>query len=166
MLTYNDSPTNLDGLSPFKLVFGRKAKIVTSLEILPKVPIAGTFKEYFAKLQTTLLYLRQYLNRYRDKTVGVVNKDKEPHGFVVGQLVYLFQQTGSRKIASKWKGLFVIYKAVSPDQFSIMSLDGMIVPYLVEETRLKPGFIQTTKGNVKTLAALKEVLRAGLTLTD
>jgi hypothetical protein len=173
MLTYNTySSTNLDGLSPFELVFGRKAKIVPSLEILPKVPVAGTFKEYFARLQRTLLYLRQYLNRYRDKRADLLNKDKVPHGFEVGQLVYLFQpsgallQTGSRKIASKWKGPFVIYKAVSPNQFLIMSLDGMIVPYLIEETRLKPGFIQTTKGSVKTLAALKQVLRAGLQLTD
>ena len=42
-----------------------------------------------------------------------------------------------------------------------MSLKGEVYPKLIEETRLKPGVIRTTKGNVRTLAALKSVLRSG-----
>ena len=42
-----------------------------------------------------------------------------------------------------------------------MSLTGEIYPRLIEESRMKPGIIRTTKGNVKTLAALKAVLRSG-----
>ncbi len=43
-----------------------------------------------------------------------------------------------------------------------MSLDGQIYPYLVEETRLKPGTIRTSQGNVNTLAQLKQALVAGV----
>ena len=43
-----------------------------------------------------------------------------------------------------------------------MSLTGQIYPFLVEETRFKPGAIWTMKGNVHTLAELKQVLVQGL----
>ena len=46
-----------------------------------------------------------------------------------------------------------------------MSLDGVVYPYLVEETRLKPGVIRTTKGNVFTLPALRQMIKSGYLLT-
>ena len=61
-------------------------------------------------------------------------------------------QTGSRKVACFFVGPLVIFKAVGPNQFLLMSLDGQIYPHLIEETRLKPGTIWTSKGNVTTLA--------------
>ena len=39
-----------------------------------------------------------------------------------------------------------------------MSLDGQIYPHLIEETRLKPGTIWTSKGNVSTLVGLRQAL--------
>ena len=97
----------------------------------------------------------------------MLNKDKELHGFSVGEIVYLhlpsgaILQAGSRKICFKFVGPLVIYKAISPSQFLIMSLTGKIYPRLIEESRMKPGVIRTTKGNIKTLAALKTVLCNG-----
>ena len=110
------------------------------------------------------------LQQFRDKRQEVLNKDKELHGFTVGEIVYLHQpssailRTGSRKIRCKFVGPLVIYKAISPTQFLIMSLTGEIYPRLIEETRMKPGVIRTTKGNVRTLAELKAVLRSGYKL--
>ena len=52
-------------------------------------------------------------------------------------------QTGSRKIACYFVGPLVIYKAIGPNQFLLMSLLGQIYPFLLEETRLKPGCIWT-----------------------
>ena len=54
-------------------------------------------------------------------------------------------QTGSRKIACYFVGPLVIYKAIGPNQFLLMSLLGQIYPFLVEETGLKPGSIWTSK---------------------
>ena len=71
-------------------------------------------------------------------------------------------QTGSRKIACFFSGPLVIYKAVGPNQFFLMSLDGQIYPHLIEETRLKPGTIWTSKGNVTTLVKLRQALCTGL----
>ena len=43
-----------------------------------------------------------------------------------------------------------------------MSFDGQIYPHLIEETRLKPGTIWTSKGNVTTLVKLRLALSTGL----
>ena len=75
-------------------------------------------------------------------------------------------QTGSRKIAFYFVGPLVIYKAIGPNQFLLMSSLGEIYPFLIEETRLKPGSIWTTKGNLHTLAQLKQVLSAGINVDD
>ena len=48
-----------------------------------------------------------------------------------------------------------MYKAMGPNQFQLMSLSGQIYPQLIEETRLKPGSIWISKGNVSILAELK-----------
>ena len=66
--------------------------------------------------------------------------------------------TGSRKIACYYVGSLVIYTAKSPNQFLLMSLDGVVYPHLVEEIRLKSGVIWTTKGNEYTLTQLRQVL--------
>ena len=55
-----------------------------------------------------------------------------------------------------------IYKAKSPHQFLLMSLDCVVYPHLVKETRLKPGVILTTKDKVYTLTQLREVLSTGV----
>ena len=90
-----------------------------------------------------------------------MNKNKVYHAYEVGQIVYMYQakgsviQTGSRKIACYFVGPLVMYKAIGPNQFLLMSLTGQIYPQLIEETRLKPGSIWTSKGNVSILAELK-----------
>ena len=76
-------------------------------------------------------------------------KTGNTQGFYKGQIVYMYlpseaiTQTGSRKIRCTFVGPLVIYKTVSPNQFLLMSIDGTVYPRLVEETRLKPGFIRT-----------------------
>ena len=97
-----------------------------------------------------------------------MNKDKEYYGFSAGQIVYLFQpansmlHTGSRKITCMFVGPLVIYKCLSPNQFLLMSLNGFIYPVVIEETRIKPGVVRTTRGNVSTLSELKQIIRTGL----
>ena len=73
-------------------------------------------------------------------------------------------QTSSKKIKCEFVGPLAIYKCVSPNQFWLMSLDGYLYPFLVEETRIKPGYIPTTRGNVSQLAELKKIIRSRLQL--
>jgi hypothetical protein len=167
-VSYNSyTSPNLDGYSPFELVYGRQLKIMPHLEITPEAPVSGTFKEYHESLQKKLKYLRDHLQQFKDKRLELANKNKIPQSYNVGQLVYLYSprgallQTGTRKIACHFVGPLVIYKAISPNQFLLMSLDGIVYPHLIEETRIKPGNIRTTQGNVSTLADLKQVIRTG-----
>ena len=45
-----------------------------------------------------------------------------------------------------------------------MSLDGLIYPHLIEQSRLKAGIIWTTKGNVNNLTDLRKALSIGLSI--
>ena len=169
MLCYNAYSTpNLDNMSPHELVFGHKATISHELEIRPDVVVSGTFTEYYERLKKNLKYMRDRLQKFRSERTDLLNKNKEYHAYEVGQIVYMYQakgsivQTGSRKIACYFVGPLVIYKAIGPNQFLLMSLTGQIYPYLIEETRLKPGTIWTSKGNVSTLAELKGALNANI----
>ena len=168
MVAYNSyASPNLDGLSPYKLVYGCRVKVAPDLEISVSAPVAGEYRDYVRLLQKQLTVLQKHLQQFRDKRQEMLNKGKELHGFSVGEIVYLhlpsgaILQAGSRKIRCKFVGPLVIYKAISPSQFLIMSLTREIYLQLIEESRMKPGVIRTTKGNVKTLAVLKAVLRSG-----
>ena len=47
-----------------------------------------------------------------------------------------------------------------------MSLDGQVYPHLIEQSRLKPGTIWTSKGNVNTLAELRQALSTCLPIKE
>ena len=167
MLTYNTYNTpNLDNLSPFELTLGRKPILVPRLDNTPHIPVTGTFAKAKQVLEKKLKYLREKLQKFRDNRLALQNKDKEFHGYTVGQIVYMYHsrgsllQTASKKIKCEFVGPLAIYKCVSPNQFLLMSLDGYLYPFLVEETRIKPGFIPTTRGNVSHLAELKKIIRS------
>ena len=106
----------------------------------------------------------------RSQRLDLLNKDREYQASEVGQIVYMFQargsvvETGSRKIRCNYIGPLVIFKAVHPNQFLLMSLDGLVYPHLVEQSRLKAETISTTKGNVNNLADLRKVFSTGLSI--
>ena len=107
------------------------------------------------------------LQKFRCQRLDMLNRNRQYHAFEIGQIVCMYQARGSmvqtgRKIACIFVGLLVIYKAVGPNQFLLMSLDGQIYPHLIEETRLKPAKIWTSKGNITTLVELRQALSTGL----
>ena len=87
-----------------------------------------------------------------------MNRNKEYQGYTAGQIVYLYfpgqsmLNTGSKKIRCEFVGPLPIWKCVSPNQFLLMSL--------IEETRIKPGFVRTTKGNVTHRSAVRQVIKS------
>ena len=58
-------------------------------------------------------------------------------------------ETGSRKIKCNYIGSLIIFKAMGPNQFLLMSLDEIIYPHLIEQSRLKAGTMWTTKKKCK-----------------
>ena len=96
MLIYNTYNTpNLDNLSPFEAAFGRKPTLVPKLESTPHIPVAGTFANAKQVLEQKLRYLREKLHKFRDNRLALQNKDKEFHGYTVGQIVYMYHPRGS-----------------------------------------------------------------------
>ena len=169
MVCYNGfSSPNLDGYSLFELVFGYKMTLDQRLEIKVDTVVSGTFRDYYEKLKKNLQYMGERLQKFRSQRMDLLNKDREYQAFEVGQIVYMYQargsviETGSRKIKCNYVGPLVVFKAIGPNQFLLMSLDGIIYPSMVEQSRLKHGAIWTTKGNVHTLADLRKALSTGL----
>ena len=168
MLCYNAYSTpNLNGYSPYELVFGYKMTLPHELELKVDTVVSGTFTDYYEKLTKNLKYMGERLQKFRCKRLDMLNRNRQQHAFEIGQIVYLYHargsmvQTGSRKVACFFVSPLVIFNAVGPNQFLLMSLDGQIYPHLIEETRLKPGTIWTSKGNVTTLVELRQALSTG-----
>ena len=167
MLSYNSyASPNLNDYSPFELALGRKANLIPALEIKPEIKVTQTFKQTYEKMKAELSYMRENLQKFKNDRLNKENQTRTENSFTEGQLVYLYQpkgahlQTGSTKIKCDFVGPLVIYKAISHSQFILMSMDGMIYPHLIEETRIKPGYVNTSNGSVSTLADLQKALRS------
>ena len=66
MLCYNGySSPNLNGYSPYELVFGHKMTLSHELEIKVDTIISGTFKDYYEKLKKNLQYMGGRLQKFR-----------------------------------------------------------------------------------------------------
>ena len=77
MLVYNSyASPNLADISPFELVFGRKANICPEFEFKTQVPITGTHKQAYEELQKKLKYFRQFLQKFRDQRYSLMNRIK------------------------------------------------------------------------------------------
>ena len=171
MLCYTGySSPNFNGYSPYELVFGHKMTLSHEHEIKVDTVVSGRFKDYYEKLKKNLQYMGERLQRFRSQRLDLLNKDREYQAFKVGQIVYMYQvrdsivETGSRKIKCNYLGPLIIFKAMRPNQFLLMSPDGLIYPHLIEQSRLKAGTIWTTKGNVNNLADLRKALSTGLSI--
>ena len=112
--------------------------------------VSGTFKDYYERLNKNLKYLGERLEKFRSTRLDILNKDRKPHSFQVGQLVYMYQargtmvQSSSRKINTYNVGPLVIYKSIDPNQFLLMSLDGISTSKTDRRIKIESrGFLDT-----------------------
>ena len=62
---YNTFNTpNLVNLSPYKLVFQRKPKVLLNLETTPDIKVAGMFKDYHELLNKKLQYFHELQKKF------------------------------------------------------------------------------------------------------
>ena len=148
-----------------KLPLVGKLSLAPRFEYKPRIPITGTHAQAKDKLQERLTYFRKRLEEFRSNRMAIMNKDRQHYGFTVGQIVYMYNpsgsqlQTGSRKIQCHFVGPLAIYKCISSNQFLLMSLDGVLYPMVVEEARLKPGLVPTHKGPARNMSELKNAAK-------
>ena len=104
------------------------------------------------------------LQNFKMKHLALLNKDREFFQYSSGDLVYLISpltsplRTSSRKFGVSYVGPLVIYKIVDPHNYLLMMIEGQLMRGLFEHERLKPAILQTDKGNVCILLALKKVM--------
>ena len=56
---------SLGNYSPYKLVFGRKPKLVNNIETNQDIKISGMFKDYHTLLTKRLDYLKKMLQNFK-----------------------------------------------------------------------------------------------------
>ena len=78
MLCYNGySSPNLNGYSPYELVFVHKMTLSHELEIKVDTVVSGTFKDHYEKLKKNLPYMGERLQRFRSQRLDLLNKDRK-----------------------------------------------------------------------------------------
>ena len=138
---------NLVNHSPYKLVFGRKPKLLLDLETDPDVKVSGKYREYFLQLRKRLEYLHKLLQDFWMKRLALIIKDRDNFQYNNGDLVYIILpltrqlRTASRKVSIKYVGPLVVYKIVDPHNYLLITLDRKLLRCLFEHNRLKPAAI-------------------------
>ena len=129
--TFN-SP-NLAYYSQYKLIFGRKPKILIDIETDADMKVSGNFTEYYKLLEKQLRYLHDILQLFKSKHLAMINDNCKDYQYNSGDLVYIISpltsqlRTNSRKVTIKYVGPLVIYKIVDPHNYHLMTLDGKIL---------------------------------------
>ena len=85
------APPNLDNYSPYELVFGHKMKLNPKLELEPQTVVTAQFQTYYESLRKSLEYMRDNLQKFRSARTDLWNRNKVPHAFEAGQIVYLYK---------------------------------------------------------------------------
>ena len=62
---------NLANHSPYKLVFGRKPKLLLDLEMDPDVKVSGTYRKYFLQLEKKIRIFAQAVARLLDEETSL-----------------------------------------------------------------------------------------------
>ena len=62
----------------------------------PNIPSTGTHAEAHRKLQEKLQYFKKRLEEFRSNRLALMNKDRQHYGFTVGQIVYMYNPSGSQ----------------------------------------------------------------------
>ena len=139
--TFN-SP-NLANYSLYELVFGRKPKLLLSLEMMPDIKVLGTFKDYYNMLNKELQYLHKLLQNFnKSKRLAMINKVRNFFQYYSGDLVYIISPlthqlcTNFRKVAIKSVGPVAIYKIIDPHYYLLVMSHGKIFKGLFEHQRL------------------------------
>ena len=147
---------NLASHFPYKLVFGRKPKLLLDLETDPDIKVLGTFREYFTLLGKRLGYLHKLLQDFQLKRLALINKDRDNFQYNSGDLVFspLTSQlrTASRKVSIKYVGPLAVYKIVDLHTYLLITLDGKLLRGIFEHERLKPAVIRTNQSNITNLS--------------
>ena len=75
-LAHNSSNSpNLANYSPYKLMFGRKPKILVDIEADSVIKDSGNFTEYYKLLEKRLRYLHDILQQFKSKCLAMINNN-------------------------------------------------------------------------------------------
>ena len=125
----NQCNPNLNGLSPYELVFGRKSKVLNDLETDPNVKVSVVYKEYCELLNKGWNILQKLLFNLMIKKRSMLNREREFFQYEPGGLIYIISfstgqlRTSSREVSVKYVGPEVLYKVNVHKSFLLCTLE-------------------------------------------
>ena len=154
----------LDGMSPFELVFIRRAPDITKLKIPEIGNATRPVKEYYNLLKERAKLIDSiYLNWKTTEALSAQGKNqnyKDLEIFNTNNLVYLLAphassiQTGTMKFRQDFIGPLVIDKRLNPTHYTLCDLIGQTLPDVYHTNWLKQAKVMTSRGIVTTLTNL------------
>ena len=163
----------LNGMSPFKLVFIRRAPDIMKLKILDMENTAKPGKEYHTVTTVTTVKERAklidaiYLNWKTSEALSTQSKIqnyKDLEIFHTNDLVYLLAphasslQTGTTKFCQDFIGPLVIDKRLDPTHYMLCDLIGWTLPNIYHTNWLKQAKVMTSH----SIVTLTNLTRAEL----
>jgi hypothetical protein len=120
--TYNTTPHSTTGLTPFELIYGRKADLPSAVRREPQ-PMYN-FEDYVSelrfRLQASHAIARQSIKTKKEISKRYYDKNAKPVQFNVGDLVLLKKVNKENKLSSLYEGPYKISDINSPENSTIV----------------------------------------------
>ena len=168
----------LDGMSPFELVFVRRAPDITKLKIPEIGNVTRPIQEYHNLLKERAKLIDAiYLNWKMAKAKALsaqskIQNYKDLEMFNTNDLVYLLAphasslQTGTMKFWQDFIGPLVIDKRLDPTHYTLHDLIAWKLPDIYHTNRLKQAKVMTSHGIGTTIMNLTKAELLPLTTSQ
>ena len=101
--------------------------------------------------------MHKLLQDFQMKRLALIN-DRDNFQYNSRDFIYIILpltsqlRTALRKVSIKYVDPLAVYEIVDPNNYLLITLDGILLRGLFEHKRLKPAVIRTNQGNVTNLS--------------
>ena len=169
LFAYNTSPIIGVKVSPYELVFGRKAPVLDNLKFSPLGDIKTSYRDYATWIKNRIQAISIYMEKLRtthqlDAIANDALRVQKLAKYIKGSLVYLMAPTlstlvtASRKIKASFIGPLAVAEIVSAEKVILEDLYGRKLHGVHGFDRLKQGYVRIQNGKASTIEELKKAI--------
>ena len=169
LYAYNTSPIKGLSVSPYELVFGRKAPMLHNVKFTPVEDVKTNYRDYAQWIKNRIQAISNHLAQIRTESqLDAVSKDalrvNTMTKYVKGSIVYLNAPqisnliTSSKKIKMTYVGPLIVSEVIGTDKVILEDIFGRKLHGIHSFNRLKQGYIRLERGVASTIDELKKAI--------